>query len=165
MVDALACIFFDLRDGASAEWLLCDEAESHGPGEREVEPCEERELRLRGEPDDWAERLAAGLLERDDEPPGERVRERRREPLVERERDREGTETADEAAECDLERLRLLGGVRESERDLERLGDRLLKNITTIRISHTLEQNLSLSSVQRKICPIYRPFGILKLDS
>ena len=50
----------------------------------------------------------------------------------ERERDREGTDAED--GDRDLERLRLLlGGVRESERDLDRLGDRLYsrKNMKT----------------------------------
>jgi len=54
------------------------------------------------------------------------VRERSREPDVERDRDldRDGTDADD--GERDRLRLRLLlGGVRESDRDLDRLGDRL----------------------------------------
>lgn len=52
------------------------------------------------------------------------MRERNREPDVERERDRDATDADD--AEFERDRLRLLlGGVRESDRDRDRLGDRL----------------------------------------
>lgn len=70
--------------------------------------------------------LLERLLERERETErGDSVRDRNREPDVERDRllERDGTEADD--GECDRERLRLLGGVRESERDLDLLGDRL----------------------------------------
>ena len=65
------------------------------------------------------------LLERlRDTERGESVRERNRDPDVERERDRDATDADD--AELERERLRLLlGGVLESDRDRDRLGDRL----------------------------------------
>ena len=67
----------------------------------------------------------AGLLERELDPPGDKVLERRRDPDVDLERDRDGTD-AEDAGECDLDRLLLLlGGVLESDLDLDRLGDRL----------------------------------------
>ena len=98
------------------------------PGDRD-DP--ERELRL-GDVD-WAERgvlfewLLDRLLDRLlDTERGDRVRDRSRDPDVERDRDleRDGTDADD--GERDRLRLRLLlGGVRESDRDLDRLGDRL----------------------------------------
>ena len=116
--------------------MTAEEVESQ-PGDLD-EPCEDRDER--GELDDWAERgvltvrlvCECGLLLLDrelDRERGDKVRDLSREPGdVERDRDpppREGTE-ADEAGEWDLERLLLLlGGVRESDLDLDRLGDRL----------------------------------------
>jgi len=52
------------------------------------------------------------------------VRERSRDPEVERERERDATDADDAELERERERL-LLGGVRESDRDRDRLGDRL----------------------------------------
>ena len=111
----------DAADGIDSRWRD-DRAQ---PGERD-EP--ERELWLdvdcaeRGVLFEW---LLERLLERErDTDRGDSVRECRREPDVDRERERDGTD-ADEG-ERDRERDRLLlGGVRESDRDRDRLGDRL----------------------------------------
>ncbi len=88
------------RDERELRGAADDESQ---PGDRD-EPCDDRELRLLGELDDWAERgvllvrLVAdcGLLERELEPPGDKVLERSREPDVDLDRDRDGTE-AEEA--------------------------------------------------------------------
>ena len=130
------------------------------PGDRD-DPCDDRELRLRGELDDWAERgvllfrLVAdcGLLERELDPPGDKVLERSRDPDVDLERDRDGTE-AEDAGECDLERLLLLlGGVLESDLDLDRLGDRLAqqqKAISIITITRRKPLPLLVEGIEMK---------------
>lgn len=90
-----------------------------------------------------------GLLERELDPPGDKVLDRSREPDVDLDRDRDGTD-AEEAGECDLERLLLLlGGVLESDLDLDRLGDRLDFLLRAERgVLLTLEEEVVLLEVE-----------------
>ena len=79
-----------------------------------------------------------------------KILEQSRDPDVDLERDRDGTE----AGECDLARLLLLlGGVLESDLDLDRLGDRLAqqqKAISIITITRRKPLPLLVEGIEMK---------------
>ena len=129
---------------------------TQAPGEGDEPP--DRELRDGDEPVLFECWLLERLVERDREPTecGDRVRERSREPEVERDREpeRDGTE-ADEG-EWDRERLRLLlGGVRESERDLDLLGDRLNRSerLSIYQSINSKQKQIHRFNLKIRICP------------